>query len=272
MSGRSRFAIAISFFFAVLAANCCHAQTSGRSPRAFVVAVGFSDEQPVFRREAAKAGQVLGAYYGRGGAVHILPNRQHPAIPDANALAQELRATAAEMDRQNDILIVFLTSHGSPDGIAITRGKTNDTLSPGQLRQMLDATGVRRKVLIVSACYSGVFIGLANDSTAVITAADAVSPSFGCTNEARLTYFGRAFLKDSIPDTPTLAAAFAKAKPIIGKRETGMCGHGRELSAARQTRLIERGECFKRSNPQMSGGAEFIKAWRATNGSAADKN
>jgi hypothetical protein len=59
---------------------------------------------------------------------------------------------------------------------------------------MLDQTGVQHKVVIISACYSGVFIPrLANSDTLVITAADAGHASFGCEdNKAQWTYFGDA--------------------------------------------------------------------------------
>ena len=98
------------------------------------------------------------------------------------------------MDRDSDILILFLTSHGSPDGLAITAGRRAETLAPSALAEMLDQTGVRHKVVIISACYSGVFIPrLANSDTLVITAADAGHASFGCEdNKAQWTYFGDA--------------------------------------------------------------------------------
>jgi hypothetical protein len=76
-------------------------------------------------------------------------------------------------------------------------------------------------VLIVSACYSGVFVEpLKTDGTLIATASDAEHTSFGCADDRDLTYFGEAFLKDSIPTTPSLEAAFKKATDIIQRRET----------------------------------------------------
>ena len=87
-----------------------------------------------------------------------------------------------------------LTSHGSPAGLAVKAGLLTQTLTPSNLADMLARTGVRYKVVVISACYSGVFIPrLANPDTLVITAADAGHPSFGCRDKAKWTYFGNAF-------------------------------------------------------------------------------
>jgi hypothetical protein len=62
------------------------------------------------------------------------------------------------------------------------------------LANMLARTGMRHKVVVISACYSGIFIPrLANPDILVITAADADHPSFGCQDKAKWTYFGDAF-------------------------------------------------------------------------------
>ncbi|MGL1269263.1 C13 family peptidase, partial [Vibrio parahaemolyticus] len=75
--------------------------------------------------------------------------------------------------------------------------------------------------MIVSACYAGVFIdALKGDDTLVVTAADADHSSFGCDDDRDLTYFGEAFLKDSVPSTKTIEEAFKKAAVLIKQRET----------------------------------------------------
>ena len=69
-----------------------------------------------------------------------------------------MASAAAKMDREHDLLVVVLTSHGSPDGVAVQAGRHVEILSPAALAGMLDRAGVRHRVVIVSACYSGVFI------------------------------------------------------------------------------------------------------------------
>ncbi|MBP0661851.1 hypothetical protein J8J07_23315, partial [Mycobacterium tuberculosis] len=75
-----------------------------------------------------------------------------------------------------------------------------DNVDAKWLRQSLDKSGIKWRVIVVSACYSGSFInGLKSPETLVITASAANKSSFGCSNEAEYTYFGQAFFAESLP-------------------------------------------------------------------------
>ena len=140
------------------------------------------------------------------------------------------------MNGESDILFLVLTSHGSPDGLAVTAGRRAETLKPSTLPAMLERTGVRRKAVVISACYSGVFIPrLANADTLVIYAADANHASFGCEDKAKWTFFGEAFFNIALRQTKTLKEAFLLARTLVSKRE------------------LRQG--FDPSHPQMAGGA-----------------
>jgi hypothetical protein len=100
---------------------------------------------------------------------------------------------------------------------------------------MLNATHVRYRAVVISACYSGVFIPrLANPNSLVVTAADANHSSFGCEDRAKWTYFGDAFFNVALRRTTRLKDAFALARALVGQRE------------ARNG--------FVPSHPQMAGG------------------
>jgi hypothetical protein len=74
--------------------------------------------------------------------------------------------------------------------------------------------------VVVSACYAGVFLDeLKSDTTAIITAADATHTSFGCDDDRDLTWFGEAFLKDSLTSSGSLEEAFHKAAALVARRE-----------------------------------------------------
>lgn len=139
------------------------------------------------------------------------------------------------MNGQSDILFLILTSHGSRDGLAVTAGRVMETLQPSNLAEMLERTGIRYKVVIISACYSGVFIPrIADADTLVITAADAQHPSFGCQDKAKWTYFGDAFFNVALRRSNNLKDAFLLARSLVLKRE------------------LRQG--FEPSHPQMAGG------------------
>src|SRR5207253_2622235 len=83
------------------------------------------------------------------------------------------------MNADRDILFLILTSHGSQEGLAVNAGRSAETLKPSNLAVMLKRTGIRYKVIVISACYSGVFITpIADADTLVITAADANHSSY----------------------------------------------------------------------------------------------
>jgi Peptidase C13 family len=205
------------------------------APKVSVVSFGLFGDQGVFRSEATGAARVVAGRFGSG-PVDVQYNSKKGGRATIEALAASLQAAASRMDAENDVLFVILTSHGSPDGLAVKAGRLTQTLTPSTLAAMLARTGVRHKVVVISACYSGVFIPrLANPDVLVITAADADHPSFGCEDKARWTYFGDAFFNVALRRARNLQEAFVVARALVRKRELR--------------------EHFEPSNPLMAGGA-----------------
>ena len=199
-----------------------------------VVAFGLFGDQSVFESEAKGAARIVADRLG-GGPVIVRANTRRQSNATVDALAATLDSTAKEIDADNDILVLILTSHGSRAGLAVKAGPHEETLSPALLAAMLKHAGVRHRVVIISACYSGIFIRpLASADTLVITAADADHPSFGCRDGAEWTYFGDAFFNTAMRRTANLRDAFALARALVRKRE-----------------LRNR---FDPSNPQIAGG------------------
>jgi Peptidase C13 family len=214
------------------AASPAHAAETAR--KVSVVSFGLFGDQGVFRSEATGAAQVVASRFG-GGPANVQYNSKQGGGATVDALATALQASAKGIDTENDVLFLILTSHGSPAGLAVKAGRLTQTLTPPHLADMLARTGVRHKVTVISACYSGVFIPhLASPDTLAITAADANHPSFGCQDKAKWTYFGDAFFNVALRKAKSLKDAFTAARELVLKRE-----------------LRER---FQPSNPQMAGG------------------
>ena len=212
---------------AAVAASVGH--MSPRTPGTNVFFLGFAGygEQRVFHREEELARSVFGERFGSGAHSVELVNDIHDraAHPLASVpnLREALRLIGRRMNRADDVLVLMLTSHGSPDdGIAVTNGALlDDALTPRALRRALDEAGIRWRIVVVSACYAGIFIPvLKSDTTLVMTAADARHSSFGCADDRDLTYFGEALLHDAMPGACSLPAAFAAAQRIIRRRES----------------------------------------------------
>src|SRR4051812_48612523 len=138
-----------------LTAAMAHAADNPR--QLTVVSFGLFGDQGVFRREATGAAHIVASRFG-GGPVVVRTNNRTGGGATVGALATTLQAEGKKMNGESDILFLFLTSHGSHDGLAVTAGRLVETLTPSNLAKMLGRTGVRNKIVIISACYSGVFI------------------------------------------------------------------------------------------------------------------
>ncbi|MET3382797.1 MULTISPECIES: C13 family peptidase [Variovorax] len=182
--------------------------------------------EDVFLRESNMVTQLLEERFDAKGRVIHLMNHATTAetLPWATPLnlQRAIAALAERMDRENDVLIVYLTSHGARDHqlAAAHWPLAVPWLTPEELREALDEAGIRHRVVAVSACYSGGWIEpLANENTLVMTAADATHTSYGCGRLSELTFFGRAMFNEELRKTRSFETAFAAAVPLIKQRE-----------------------------------------------------
>jgi len=192
----------------------------------YFVGVGGWASEDVFMREVRYAQALFQQRFGAEGRTVTLINNPKTAleapIASITALEQTLQRVAAVMDRDEDILFLFLTSHGSKEhrfSLEFWPLQLNP-LDPARLKSLLAQSGIKWKVVVVSACYSGGFIEpIKDETTLVITASAADRNSFGCSNEADFTYFGKAYLADGLRTTHSFTAAFDLAKDVVTRRE-----------------------------------------------------
>lgn len=182
--------------------------------------------EDVFKRESTLATTVLQQRFDAQGRVLQLLNHAETArtLPWATPenLRRAIQAIAARMDREQDVLVIYLTSHGASDFALAAHHWPLEVpaLTPAELRKALDDAGIRNRVIAISACYSGGWIDvLATDSTLVMTAADATHTSYGCGHRSELTFFGRALWDEQLRTTHSFEDAFAAAVPVIRQRE-----------------------------------------------------
>jgi hypothetical protein len=190
--------------------------------------VGFAGDatQDVFTRELDAVARLFAERFDASGRTIILANNPQTAatLPFASAtnLGQALGQIGRVMNRDEDVLFLYLTSHGSPDHVLTVENPPLelDGLTPEMVRRMLQKSGITWKVIVVSACYAGGFIEpLKDDHTLIITAADTTHESFGCTYGERFTWFGRAYFDEALRRTRSFPAAFAQARETIRQWE-----------------------------------------------------
>jgi hypothetical protein len=186
-------------------------QTPGTA-EAYVLTIAL-DSDPVFAREAREAAKVLAARYGAGGRTLTLagPDGTRDDAPHGSisALLLALSHIGSLMDASEDVLVLYTTSHGADIGLAYHYGDSGyGILSPVKLKAALEEAGIRRRVLIISACYSGVFVPvLASPDTAILTAAAGTRSSFGCVAENDWTFFGDALINRALRQPVSLEEA-----------------------------------------------------------------
>jgi hypothetical protein len=193
--------------------------SAGENPNVTVLAFGLFGAQSVFESEAKGAAGIVAQRVGTNSVIVRANTKTRRGVTVAS-IGDALRAAGERMDRESDVLVLILTSHGSQAGVAVQAGRRVEVLSPADLAGMLNRAGVRRRVVIISACYSGVFVGpLASDDTLVITAADSDHSSFGCRDKVKWTYFGDAFFNTALRHAVDLKSAFADARGLVSQRE-----------------------------------------------------
>lgn len=200
----------------------------------------------VFRRESTMVSDLLQERFDAQGRVLHLLNHAETADTHAWAtpenLTRAVNALAAHMDKENDVLVVYMTSHGARNHQLAAEHWPLEVppISPEMLRQALDTAGIRHRVIAISACYSGGWIDtLATPASLVMTAADATHTSYGCGMRSELTFFGRAVFNEQLRNTHSFEEAFKNAVPLIQQRE------------------VEAGKNDGFSNPQIRVGAEI---------------
>lgn len=193
---------------------------------AYVLSIGL-DSDAVFARESAEAAEVLARRYGAAGRTLYLAAGADDTATGApqgspSNLATALAAIAGKMDRKEDVLILFATSHGHPvSGLAYRdREYAAGMIAPQRLSDLLDGIGVKRRMVMLSACYSGIFIPLlTNDQTVIVTAASSQRPSFGCAPGNDWTFFGDALMNNALRKPQKFDAAIAEATGLITQWE-----------------------------------------------------
>ncbi len=194
----------------------------------YVVGVAGDGNENVFRNEVNYLGEVMAQRFEARDRIVTLVNHidslgdaQRPLATLAN-LRTALDGVGKVMDRDEDVLLLFITTHGSDDHRLVMElfPVFQDTIEPAQLRTALDDAGIRNRVVVVSACYSGGFVpALKSDDSLVITAAAADRTSFGCGDDTTATYFGRAWLVDGLNRSDSFVGAYDIATHAIAQRE-----------------------------------------------------
>jgi hypothetical protein len=190
--------------------------------------VGFAPDasQDVFLREMRFVKQLFDQRYGTGGRSIALAS-SHDALEELpiasiTNLSRALARVGEAMNADEDVLFLFLSAHGDREHRLSAWQPPLELapLTPTALARMLHDSGIKWRVVVVSACYSGGFVEpLRDENSIVITAAAPDRSSFGCEAGRDFTYFGQAFFRDALARTASFTEAFEIAKQLVTQQE-----------------------------------------------------
>lgn len=231
-------------------------QRPGR-PDLFVLGFAGDGNEDVFRNEVLYLEQLMDGRFQAGGRVLTLVNHFDSLDEDAprplatlGNLTRALAGIGEAMDPAEDLLLLFITTHGTEDHelVAELAPLVDELIIPEQLAGAIAQSGVGNRAVVVSACYSGGFLpALRSDDALVITAARKDRTSFGCGAASHVTWFGQAWLVDGLNRHDDFIAAFNDARAAVARRE--------------------KEEDFTASHPQIHVGTRIrpvLDAWRAS--------
>jgi len=123
-------------------------------------------------------------FAGRNIAEFSVARRSGVAYARAATIADSLQTLAK---RARGGCLLYFSSHGSPDGMVLG----SSWLTPRGLARIVDRDcGDRPTVVVVSACFSGIFVpALAGKNRLILTAARRDRSSFGCGQTDHYPYF-----------------------------------------------------------------------------------
>ena len=192
----------------------------------YFLGVAGAGYQDVFKSEVERIKEQFDTRFGTFGRSLVLINNPttRTKIPIASRTSMDLalRRIGQQMNRESDVLFLYMTSHGLPNQFEMENAPIDlNDVDPKWLKETLDKAGIRWRVIVISACYSGSFVpALQDDNTLIITASAADRASFGCSNEADYTYFGRAFFDQAMREQTSVSAAFEQAKATVAQWES----------------------------------------------------
>lgn len=192
----------------------------------YALTVGLYAAEDVFMKEVRLIDALMRQRFDAEGRALTLINNpltvHDTPVASATSLSVALKHIGGLMNRDEDVLALYVSSHGSErHDLSVNFWPLQlKPVNPQTLKKALDDSGIRWKILVISACYSGGFVEpLKDDHTLIITASSAANTSFGCGSESDATYLARALYDEALRKTHSFEQAFETARGAIRTRE-----------------------------------------------------
>jgi hypothetical protein len=206
-------------------AASAHAQTAAPASRfaiwsSAIVAADWRDsaDRPIQAFDNARRDLVKGflaAGFPRANMVDYSLRPDAPQPVSASTVLEGINAAAA---RGTSGCLLYFTSHGVPTAMVFGEAPR---MTPDMMANLVrSACGTRPTVVIVSACYSGIFVNaLSAPNRMVLTAASRERTSFGCGADETYPWFDGCIL-ETLPTATDFLALAAGTRACVSRMET----------------------------------------------------
>ena len=188
--------------------------------------VGFAPDarHPGFVADVDAAKRTMDDRWRTRGRSVVLVNSPLTIAERPFATITHLREVLLEIgdliDADDDIVMIYLTGSSRPDHTlnAVNPPLELVGLSPQGLRELLDAAGIRWRIVVVSTCNAGVWVdALKDDETAVIASSASNVHGGDCNGGISASAFGEAFFTEAMRRNDDLDAAFMAARKGLAR-------------------------------------------------------
>ena len=188
--------------------------------------VGFAPDarRPGFVADVDAAQRAMDSRWHTKGRSLVLVNSPLTVAERPFATITPLREALLEIgdtiDADDDVVMLYLAGSSGADHTlaAVNPPLELVGLSPLGLKQLLDAAGIRWRIIVVSTCYAGAWVdALQDDETAVIASSAADVHGSDCAGGITPSSFGEAFFTQGMRHNDDLTLAFDAAKRDVAR-------------------------------------------------------
>jgi len=188
--------------------------------------VGFAPDarRPGFVADVVAAQRTMDERWHTKGRSVVLVNSPLTVAERPFATITNLREVLLQIgdliDADDDVVMVYLTGSSTRNHAlaAVNPPLELVGLSPQGLKQLLDAAGIRWRIVVVSTCYAGAWVdALQDDETAVIASSGSDVRGSDCGGGVAASSFGEAFFTEAMRRNDDLALAFDAARKGLAR-------------------------------------------------------
>jgi hypothetical protein len=188
--------------------------------------VGFAPDarRPGFVADIDAAQRTMDERWHTKGRSVVLVNSPLTVAERPFATITNLREVLLQIgdliDADDDVVMVYLTGSSTRNHAlaAVNPPLQLVDLSAQGLKQLLDAAGIRWRIVVVSTCYAGAWVdALKDDETAVIASSGPDVRGSDCGGGNAASSFGEAFFTEAMRRNDDLALAFDAARKGLAR-------------------------------------------------------